>query len=262
MAWLAFGICALLCSGPAWGDESTAATTPPPPPMSPQAQAHYDRGLELYAAHQYGAAVDELRQGFAVEPRREFLFAQAQAFRLAGDCEHAIPLYRQFIDSGPSPLQAQGAGLGLDRCGPDRSAPPPPLHSTAAPPAPQSAAGLATSEPRPWWRDPWAGASLGASMIAFGLAAGFEVASERDQANAPMTATDPQYDQVWTRAQQRRKIAVTSLMAGAALLATGGLRLLVLHGRVATDTIASPGDPRVSLSAGDGSAILTWWAVF
>jgi tetratricopeptide (TPR) repeat protein len=240
--------------------------------MSPQAKAHYDRGLDLYAARQYAAAIDELQLGHAIEPRREFLFAEAQAYRLAGNCAQAIPLYREFIQSAPTALQMQAATLGLNRCDPDRSPAPrmaaAPVATTpmAAKSTPQAAVQTATRDARPWWRDPWAGAAIGAGAVALGLAAGFEVASEhaRDQARSPETTTDNQYDRVWATAQQRRKVAVIALIGGTVLLATGGARLLFLRGRVSAEaeSITPRLDPRVSFSIGDGSAALTWWSVF
>jgi tetratricopeptide (TPR) repeat protein len=94
-----------------------AQTVPPPAPaMTGEARAHYDRGLALYAAKDYGAAIQELEAGYALDPRREFLFAEAQAQRLAGDCQRAVPLYQRFLTSEPSPLQASAAQVGLARC--------------------------------------------------------------------------------------------------------------------------------------------------
>src|SRR5262245_38585026 len=63
-----------------------ADAAPPDAPMSPDARAHYDRGLALYQAKDYAGAIREFEVGYAAEPRREFLFAEAQAKRLAGDC--------------------------------------------------------------------------------------------------------------------------------------------------------------------------------
>ncbi|MES1157862.1 MAG: hypothetical protein ABUL67_02060, partial [Haliangium ochraceum] len=60
--------------------EPAAATTTP---MDPAAKDHYDRGLRLYADRDFASAVGELEIGYGIDPRREFLFAQAQALRLA-----------------------------------------------------------------------------------------------------------------------------------------------------------------------------------
>jgi hypothetical protein len=267
--------------------------------MSPEAAAHYQRGLDLYASRDYGAAVEELQKGFAIDPRREFLFAEAQALRLAGDCEKAIVLYQSFMASNPTPVQMQAARLGLDRCGPertrsarldrDRSKPTGPMGSTGsrAPPAaspvltpsaslPPSASpppiGLAPPASRPeahvWWHDPWAGVSLGVGVVALGVAAGFEIASShaRSQAQSSSTGTELQFGSLWSAAQQRREIAVSALLGGVALLAVGSARLVFLARRASALDRSEPGAVRsnalLSLSLRTGGAGLTWRSDF
>jgi hypothetical protein len=240
------------------------------PPMIPRAKAYYDRGLELYAARNYAAAVDEFQRGFAIDPRREFLFAQAQALRLAGDCARAVPLYRQFLDSEPPPLQTQAAGLGLDRCGPQRSGPPlspPPVLTPAQTPTPTppptiGGSGPSPPEPPRWWRDSWAGASLGVGVAALGVAFGFELASRHARDRAQSEPTEGQYDPVWSLAQQRRQIAVGALLGGAVLLAAGGARLLVLRGQAAAEPSTIQARPKLSVSVGRDVASLIWQGAF
>jgi len=276
-----------------------ARSSPPPgtaSPMRPEAGAHYQRGLDLYAAQDYGAAVEELQKGFAIDPRREFLFAQAQALRLAGDCEKAIILYQAFIASDPTPVQMQAARLGLDRCGPERarsassdwgrSKPTGPMTSTgsrvppstspaASPALPPSASpqpiGLAPPASPPeahvWWHDPWAGVSLGVGVVALGVAAGFEIASShaRSQAQSSSTGTEFQFGSLWSTAQQRREIAVSALLGGVALLAVGSARLLFLARRASAlgrSEPAAPSNTLLSLSLRTGGAGLTWRSDF
>ena len=74
--------------------------------MHPAAQALYDRALAAFAARDYPAAIRDTEAGYAIDPRREFLFAEAQAKRLAGDCRGAVVLYQRFLTTAP----AAGAG--------------------------------------------------------------------------------------------------------------------------------------------------------
>src|SRR5829696_2468988 len=73
------------------------------PPMSPAAAALWTEGQALYEQGRYADAIARFERGRAIEPRPEFLYAQGQAARKAGDCRRAIELYRRFIVEAKSP---------------------------------------------------------------------------------------------------------------------------------------------------------------
>jgi hypothetical protein len=62
-----------------------------------KAKTHFDRGMVHYASKDYLAAIAEFQRAYALEARREYLFAWAQSARLSGDCESAAPLYRRYL---------------------------------------------------------------------------------------------------------------------------------------------------------------------
>jgi hypothetical protein len=105
------------------------------------------RGLGHYAARDFHRAIAEFEAAFALAPRPELLFAEAQAFRLDGDCPRALELYHRFLATHPPPLQVQATQLGLDRCA-----------ASAASPSATSASGDAAPSvpprPRPGSSDP------------------------------------------------------------------------------------------------------------
>ncbi len=190
--------------------------------MSEEARAHYERGLELYGAKDYAGAIHELEAGYALDPRREFLFAEAQAHRLAGNCKIAVPLYKRFLDSEPDDVQVNAAHIALSRCAEQMAtAPPPParLPPTTAPP-------LTTSLPPsrtpasigPWYKDTIGGALLGAGVAALAVGTGFSFAalSARDDADQN-AATYPDYSSRWSTARGRAQIAIGAFAAGAGL---------------------------------------------
>ena len=84
--------------------------------MRPEAEALYTRGLERFATHDYAAADADLEAGYAIEPRREFLFAEGQAKRLAGDCKGAVALYQRFLTTDPAAVQVNATHIALGRC--------------------------------------------------------------------------------------------------------------------------------------------------
>jgi tetratricopeptide (TPR) repeat protein len=207
-----------------------AQTTPAPPPMNDEARAHYDRGLNLYAARDYAGAIRELEQGYAVEPRREFLFALAQAQRLAGDCQRAVPLYQRFLATTPTAAQESAAQLGLARCAQQMAATPPTVVLT--PPAAPSPPVTATPAPAPesWHRDVAGGALLTAGAVGLGVGSAFIAAA----ITAPKSATDyDSYQNNRVTAERRWRLGLGSAVAGAALVAGGAYRYVVIRRRAA-----------------------------
>jgi hypothetical protein len=222
-------------------DESPRTETPTagpsnePTAMNPAAQARYDQGIELYRQRDFRAAIVEFELGFAVEPRREFLFAEAQAYRLAGDCGRAVPLYQRFLATQPSAIQIDATRLGLERCA-QRSAQPnievragfQPATPVPVPPSPPPV------PPRgPWWQDAWGATAVGAGVVALGVGLGFVVASNRawDDAHSPRTMLSTDFDRLTESYVQRRWIGVAALATGATLCGTGLVRFAWVRDR-------------------------------
>jgi tetratricopeptide (TPR) repeat protein len=187
---------------------------------SAEAEAGYVRGLAHYAARDFHRAIAEFEAAFALDPRPELLFAEAQAFRLDGDCPRALELYRRFLATRPPPLQVQATQLGLDRCAESASTnaasggvaaassvPPSatieasghpishgPTNLGHLPPGPASTSASAlrslTDQRRPsappsamarLAHDPWTVVPLSVALAAFGTGVGAWVASNRAQ---------------------------------------------------------------------------------
>ena len=85
-------------------------------PMRPDAQELYDRGLGRFQVRDYAGATADFEAGYAIEARREFLFAEGQSKRLAGDCKGAVPLYQRFLATGPPVVQVNATHIALGRC--------------------------------------------------------------------------------------------------------------------------------------------------
>ena len=200
--------------------------------MRPEARVLYDRGLSLYQAKDYAGAVRAFEEGFALEPRREFLFANAQARRLAGDCRGAVPLYQRFLEMAPPAVQASATHIALARCAqqmaaerpvaaPPVVAPPPP------PPAP----------PPPWWQDRAGAALLGAGVVGLAVGASFLWAAH-SALPAGDTLTYGQFSAARATADARFTVAVIGLASGGALAAAGVARYAwVRHERRARATL-------------------------
>lgn len=106
---LAALLAVLLAPTPAYGE-------PSPTTLDPEAKQHLERGLELYQAGDYPAAIEAFKAGYALDPRRDFLYAWAQAERLSGDCITATELYKRFISLSSSGMQVAAAEQGVELC--------------------------------------------------------------------------------------------------------------------------------------------------
>src|SRR5262245_14065091 len=85
-------------------------------PIKPEAKVRLARGLEYYKMKEFEAAIAEFEAAYAIDPRKEILFAQAQAERLSGDCASAAVLYRRFLGMDPPAVHAEAARASLEKC--------------------------------------------------------------------------------------------------------------------------------------------------
>jgi tetratricopeptide (TPR) repeat protein len=205
------------------------------PPLSPAARELYEAGLAHYAARRFPAAIEALRAAYALEPRREILFAEAQATRLGGDCRGAVPLYQRFLDSDPPPRQLEAARIALGRCREVLEKPPPgttappavPPPVTAAPPTP--AGDVPPLAPRsPWYRDPTAAILAGTALAALAVGTGYVIAAfqANDKANRGPIYRDYEADRI--PAESRLRTGRLLLLGGAILGASAAGRYLWL----------------------------------
>jgi hypothetical protein len=182
--------------------------------MKPEARVLYERGLALYGQKDYAAATRAFEDGFALDARPEFLFANAQARRLAGDCRGAVPLYQRFLALGPSAVQTSATHIALARCAQqmarERPAPPP---VTPPPPPPT---------PEPWTHDRLGAALLGAGVVGLAVGGAFVAAGYSIRPPDGGLALYSDFESRQEAAARRLTIGVVTLATGGAL-ATGGV---------------------------------------
>jgi hypothetical protein len=250
---------------------AAAAGAQPRASMTDEARAHWERGLAEYAAKHYEAASAELAACYQREPRRECLFAWAQAERLAGDCEAASGLYRRYLQTDVTAKQAEAARVQLAACEAElatRAAGPPsfdpagaprverpPPRVEPAPPSPPPPAPAAIAEVRsrsPWYRDGWGDVLAGAGAAALTTGAWLYRASGRDASSS--APTYGAYAAQLADARRTRTFAVVALGTGAALVAGG-----VLHMVLRRDD-STP--PRISVGVGAQQLALHYQATF
>jgi len=192
--------------------------------MRPEAQALYDRGLARFAAHDYAGAIADLEAGHALEPRREFLFAEGQAKRLAGDCKGAVALYQQFLATSPPTVQVNATQIALGRCAQHLAAHPEfVVVSPPAPPPPPP------PPPAPWWHDSWGLRLSLTGAVGIAVGTGFLAAAYVARGDADDARTLAAYDDRLSTAESRRTVGVAALAVGGALLAGGVVRFVLVR---------------------------------
>ena len=212
--------------------------------MRPEAAALYTRGLERFATRDYAGAIADLEAGYAIDPRREFLFAEGQAKRLAGDCKGAVALYQRFLATNPTAVQANATQIALGRCA-QHLADHPEVVVVQQPrrrprlPRRRSSGGAT----------PWGCGFAGAGAVGVGVGIGFIAASyaaRHDAENARL------YNRVrvqrWSTAESRRQVGVGTLALGGTALTGIGVARFVLV-RAAGARFAPP----IAVSVGPGS---------
>lgn len=165
-------------------------------------------------------------------------YAQAEALRLGGRCDEALPLYAEYLDGGPSQaMQARTAQLirvcedeveaeQARRAALEAPDPPPPV----APPPTETS----VDTPPRWYQDPAGDAlvALGFSGVVAGgvvLALGVREGDAADDAG-----NDRAFGQAIERAETRTLAGGITLGVGAALMVGGIVRWVIVeraHGR-------------------------------
>ena len=75
----------------------TAAAGPALADDRADARVHYDKATAAYALGRYADAAAEFEQAFTLKPDPAILYNAAQAYRLAGNKERALQLYRSYL---------------------------------------------------------------------------------------------------------------------------------------------------------------------
>lgn len=237
---LALLVITVLC--PLAGAEPQAAS---PREMSAAARPYYERGAARYEAGDYTEAIEAFEHGRRLDPHPDFLYAEAQAYRKAGDCARAISLYQSFLATHPPDEEAERARANLERC-PLRPAPAaaqPPL-----PPAPPADA--------PWYTDVTGDVLAATGVIAVSVGATYLVMGDHDirdanNAAASSDATLAQVQRLASSGSRERQIGGWTIAGGGALL-VGAIARYALHRRSGSATgtalrvLPAPGGASVS----------------
>ena len=224
-----------------------------------QAKAHEEAGTHFIDVQQYDKAADEYQQAYLLDPQPTYLYASAQAQRLAGDCTKALRSYRAYLRTNPSATDEEKAKKNIDRCEQDLKDHPPivtPLGIAPAvvtPPIPLDA--IVTPPPvrptGPPWTSDWTGHALvggGAIAAATGLVLYLGGRATINDNNAAPTYGDFAAGHGNVASAHTREVIGVSAMAVGGALILGGVLHYVAHGSPpATQLSASVAPDHASL---------------
>lgn len=188
--------------------------------LSAAAKARLETGLVRYNAGQFEAAIDEIEAAYEIDADPSLLFTWAQAERLAGRCDSAVPRYRRFIASRPSTAAIELANNGIGLC----------AAKAARDGGPRAADGR-----RPWYQNPVGGAVV-AGVLGLGVGTGFLIAASGTRDRADRAPTSDAFERELDRATTQRRIGATFLVVGAGLVG-GGIAVHLWTTRSAARTV-------------------------
>jgi tetratricopeptide (TPR) repeat protein len=148
-----------------------------------EAKAYYERATADFAIGDFAKAADEYQEAYRLKPDAALLYNAAQAYRLAGNNEKALILYKNYVNLYPNQPNVEQVRSQIEKlkeavAAQEQAKTNPPTSTVPVQPAvvppPQQAQGeaqpqaqlTATAErPRPLTKKPWFWATLGASVL-------------------------------------------------------------------------------------------------
>jgi tetratricopeptide (TPR) repeat protein len=252
------------------------ATAPARSQPADPGQAAYEEGRKLYDAHRWQAAIAKFQESYRLRHDAASLFDIAQAYRLTGDCVHAIAHYRQYKQEFPDATNLAKVDkfiTELEPCAKEhepKQQPPPTEPSKSPPPAPPSSPPPPVVQPLPPPTHPappaapapadtghgkrLAGLAIaggGAVLIANGFLFGHFAQAKADEVHSGSGVWNPSVEQ----AGQRDDLIARVLWGVGSAAIVGGVVLYVL-GRGSDEA------PHVAVVPSSSGVSLVWGCGF
>lgn len=160
------------------------------------AKAHYQRATAFFAVGEFAKAADEYQEAYTIKQDPALLYNAAQAYRLAGNNERAIILYKNYVRLYPDQPNIDEVRSQIDKLKDAiaaqekaKNSPPTtpvPAQPTASMPSPQpqrqpqaQLTATAPEKPRPVTRKAWFWVTVGASaLVIAGVTVGVVLATQ------------------------------------------------------------------------------------
>ncbi len=180
----------------------------------------FKKGVELYKAGKYDAAAQALEKSYQLDATPETLFALAQAERLGGKCDKAVPRYQQLLAQTTELATAKAVQNNLALCPQPEPEPAPkvePAPAAVVEPPPAAPPTMVVREVRS--TDGLGLVMLGTGALGAGVAGGFLLRSRSSRDDASRARTLDDANALHDRADRDRVIAIA--VGGASAVALG-----------------------------------------
>ena len=195
---------------------------------------HFAEAETAFREQRWIDAAAAFAAAYELDPRPEYLYAQAQAERMGGECERAITTYRRFLAADPPDQAAKDARANMSKCAAVlpalEASPGPPAEAAVEPPPAIVDDPSNPTEPSPvvdgpsWYRDPWGGV-LTWTGVALGGAGGALLGEAHRRRDRAENSPDEQvYRDTMRGAPLMSRLGIGLLSAGGALLVSGIIR--------------------------------------
>jgi tetratricopeptide (TPR) repeat protein len=204
-------------------------------------------GEKAYRAGQYEEAAEAFARAYERTQDPTYLYTQAQAERLSGDCEVAIELYEEFLGSRPSDQAALAVRDNIAECKqrlkvvpPEPKPEPEPEPMAEVAPQPEPTPTPARDEPRAEHtrRNPVPYALFIPGMVAVGVGASLLVVAHRRADAAESASDDRAYGDLLDSAHRLEIAGAVVTSIGAAAIVGGIVHIIVANRRVRRDRTA------------------------
>ena len=205
-----------------------------------------EQGIAAYKAGKYDDAIVLIGKSYAIEPRPESLFALAQAERLAGKCDLAIPHYKKLIESSTELATVRAVQNNLALCVKDEPEPPEPKPrpAPATTPPPKAETRVVVREV-PGGGDAFATSMFAGGALATGGAIGLYLSSQSSLDAAADASTLDGHDRLEDRGRRDRTLSMIAAGAGVAMIGVAVVRW----------TIWKPARPTVAIAPAAGGTM-------
>lgn len=214
------------------------ASTLAGPPTDPE----FEAGKAAFAEERYAEAAAHFERAHQENPDPLLLFVWAQAERLAGQCDAAVPLYRRYLALEPPDSDVQVTRAAIEACGedPDVVPEPPPAPSEEADAESESDGMLdpesedTEGEPsgsRMALRDPLAHVLTWSGVVVAGVGTGLLSEAHRRRSRSERAPDEQDYRDSLEGAPGLSRAGIGVMIGGGALLVAGVVRFAVLASR-------------------------------
>jgi tetratricopeptide (TPR) repeat protein len=223
--------------GPVVAALSLFAAVPASADEAVSAREHYRRGTNAFNLGHYLEAVKEYEAAYQQKEDPALLFNIAQAYRLGGENDAAVRVYKSYLHQVPdSPQRAEVESRIVElqalieqqrktkEAPPEGTLPPKPQPATESPTPAITTTPVQVEARKPWYKDAGAMTMASIGVAALGVGIGLAVVGNLDLSRATTAADLQDHDNLRSTGTTLSVVGYVSLGVGAALCTAAAIK--------------------------------------